>query len=300
MRRLCVKEPTNPHRGVGMLYEVELLKKYVEYVKEKKQNFTVLIVGATGSGKSTLMLHSWDIWTNGAMDLDLLAYDKMTTANVVKKGAEKGKFTFLAFDELDLSSYDALSKFNKKFIWVMKHIRGKQLITFACAPTLNDIDKRFWSESLCDYVAFVYAPQSRFYWISYKQLVAIHEKYGDLKLKTLADVASKYADFDCYFNQYTGEVWEEYSKLKEIGMDDVVEEFYEEFGKGERLSLAKAAKRIGYSVPTVKKYALKGIEEKALPESLRKGSGNWSIPVQYLDELRLYVENNMRVGGVSS
>lgn len=291
MRRKCPRENRNPARSYGAAFELAL-KKAKRYVETKDQNYTILVAGKTGSGKSTIDLHMWDVLEND-VDFERFGFTIKTSAKAYDKARKKGSGALFTLDELKLYARKSMSEYNTDFIDLLFSIRGQNLILAANAPSPRSIDKLFIEESLIDALIFIHASQARLLWITYDKLMKLLQDKGDLKFKTLKDYGEYYAEFDTYFGPVKGDVWKRYVDYKREGMEELGDRFVNKWGSGERYSGQKAADMMNVSYPTFKKWLTKGLKEKALPEDLKMPNGYWGIPEDLFDEVRLYVHNNL-------
>jgi ABC-type dipeptide/oligopeptide/nickel transport system ATPase component len=231
-----------------------------EHIKDKNDDFLVLIVGATGSGKSHLGLHILEQYLGEQASVNLIGLDKEGIAGGLQSAKNQPLPRFFMADEANLSKRDAMSKWNKELLDLYFAIRKLQIFHIWCNPSLDIIDKPFIEEKI---KGFIYIPSktknARVYFYFTKQsLIKIYEKYGDLKLRTLHKVRKRYAYYRGWFKEYNGFLKEEYNKKKDSRMDTKVDEFAEKWGMKQKddsiFRRGFVGKLLGLHKGTIKKY----------------------------------------------
>lgn len=293
-----MKEVRDPSRSFGLLFELALLKAK-RYVFDRDQNFTILVAGRTGSGKSTVDLHMWSV-LEGELDLDRFGFDVKGSARAYDVARKLGRGALFTLDELKLYARKSMSEYNTDFIDLLFSIRGENLIMAGNAPSARSVDKLFIEEALIDVLIFIHKSQARLLWIPFDRLMDMLKDHGNISYSTLQDKGEFYAEFDTYFSRASPEMWSQYSIAKREGMKATGDKFVEKYAHGERFSLAKTADMLNVHEQTLRKYIVQGIADKSLPDNLKAPSGRWSIPEDFVDELRLYLDKHSGMGGVSS
>lgn len=232
------------------------IKGVKDHIKAKNDDFLVLIVGATGSGKSHLGLHILEKYLGEKANVNLIGLDKEGIANGLQSAKNQPLPRFFMSDEANLSKREAMTKWNRELLDLYFAIRKLQIFHIWCNPSLDIIDKPFIEEKI---KGFIYIPSKTknarvYFYFTKKSLIQIYEKYGNLKLRTLHKVRKKYAYFRGWFKEYNGFLKEAYNKKKDSRIDFKIEEFAEKWGNNGKLKRSGIAKHLGFASCTIIRY----------------------------------------------
>lgn len=214
----------------------ELLKRVaaatIKAVTSKNDDSIELFVGDTGTGKSSLGAH-YVTELDPDFSVDYVSFTRDGFAKVLQAVSQKKGLRIAFNDEANISKRDSLTKFNKDMIDLYFSIRGLNIIHVWCNPSLDMLDKVFIEERIKG-VFYVYSKGEnvrRYYYFPVKNLLKILEKYKNLKLKTLKQVAGKYALYCGWFTKFEGEWWERYLEKKQFRMVEKVNDFFYKYAK---------------------------------------------------------------------
>jgi len=272
------------------------------HIKVQNDDFLILIVGATGSGKSHLGLHILEEYLGEKANVNLIGFDKEGIANGLKSAKNQPLPRFFMGDEANLSKRDAMSKWNKELLDLYFAIRKLQIFHIWCNPSLDIIDKPFIEEKI---KGFIYIPYKTkyarvYFYFTKKDLIKIYEKYGNLKLATLHKVRRKYANFRGWFKEYNGFLKEGYNRKKDSRIDCKIEEFADKWGNNDKLKRSGIAKHLGFANCTIIRYQKILIERGLLIENdnyFISSAGNYTFNDSVLvlfEELAQEMLNNQK------
>jgi hypothetical protein len=224
--------------------------------EKQKDDCLFLIAGKTGTGKSTLLLWLYSIYTPN-QELRFVPRSQAEFASSLKatKGIPIGDRVLL-YDEAEAGKRDSMSKWNKDLIRVYSKIRGKRIFHAWCYPDSDMIDNKIISNRV-NGIFVTYEKNTdgirRYYYFSQEKINAFLTEYGKLKLDLLIEKANKYAAFEGYFTEYDGALRDAYFARKEEGMDEEIDTFSDKYsGKpSDFLGTTHIAKKLRVSTRTV-------------------------------------------------
>lgn len=223
----------NKDRDFDEVFENVLLRIKKD-MKEKNDDFLLMCVGTTGTGKSSLMLHAYELLDPDESDVKFVGLNPKDFATALYKARKRKGFRFSGNDEANISKRDSLTKFNKDIIDLYFAIRGLEIFHWWNNPSADYIDKIFIEERIKGLIYIFTKDKDRprkYYYFRKVDLLRLYEKYGDLKLKTLDKVGNEYKYYEGWFRPYKGKLWEPYLEKKRDRMEEKVDTFYEKYGK---------------------------------------------------------------------
>lgn len=224
--------PYDRNRNYDILYE-KLILSIRKTIDEKDDDFLGLYIGQTGTGKSNLMLHGYELFDPDGCSVDLIGIDKRTHANALKSAKEKPNKRFCADDEANVSSRDAMTKYNKDKIDLYYAIRGVRIFHAWCNPSAQTLDKVFIKERIKGlfFVATKDVDRPRVYYYFRKvDILKMLEKEGDLEIQTFKKSAKNYAYYKGWFRAYKGKLLKDYLDKKSARMSDKIDMFADRWG----------------------------------------------------------------------
>lgn len=260
----------------GFKFVIAAAKKAIT---EKNDDFLVMGVGFTGTGKSNQLLHGYELFAEEEATVEQIALTRKDFASSLKRAKESQTVRFVGYDEANVNKRDALTKWNKQVLDLYWSIRGLRIFHWWCNPSLDFIDKPFIEERIKG-VFFVFTKDVKrprlYYYFRKKDILALYEKTGDLKLKTLKKHGKKYAYYRGWFRPYTGRLLQEYLAKKESRMEEKIEEFFNDYGDN-NYNLTDAGKILGVGAPTVKKWCKLGQQQHLTDGIVINASGTFRI-----------------------
>jgi ABC-type dipeptide/oligopeptide/nickel transport system ATPase component len=216
----------------------EILEKTTDYIKSeiksKDDDFLLMVVGATGTGKSMLVLHIMERYLNSEASINYLALNKNDFATALYSAKEKKGFKMCVNDEANISKRDSLTKYNKEVIDLYMSIRGLNIFHVWCNPSVDMIDKHFIEERINGLIYVRTKDINRprlYYFFPKKNLLKLWEKEKNLKMETLNKHRKTFSSYVGWFRDYKGCLREPYLKKKDNRMTEKVDYFYEKYGK---------------------------------------------------------------------
>src|SRR6056297_131104 len=175
-RNIVRKAPYNLSRNFDIYTEktVHAIKKHI---KEKDDDYLVLLIGDTGSGKSTLMLHMYECYDSEGCSVEYIGVDNETHAKALQKAKDKELPRFVADDEANVNKRGAMTRKNRDKLDLYMAIRGLNIFHVWCNPSIDIIDRPFVEERI-KAVCYVVKDQGRkrtdarvFYWFKRKAVI---------------------------------------------------------------------------------------------------------------------------------
>ncbi len=242
------------------------LKKGIEYIrdhiKDKDDDFLMLIIGNPGTGKSNLGEHILEEYTRENLSVDLVAFSQDEFATTLKKVSMMAQPKALLYDEANVQKRDSLSKWNKRLLDLYYTIRGENILHIWANPSLNMIDAVFIKERI-KAVIFVKGNEvnkPRLYWYFRKNdFMRILTKYETLDINILNRVKGEYAYYRGWFKKYDGKIADDYLKKKNARMKSKIDDFYADFAKTDingdvKLTVTELANKLGVTTATINRY----------------------------------------------
>lgn len=287
--------PYRRDRDYDEILERKIIPGIQYTIEQKHQDFLLINVGATGTGKTSLGLHIYECYAGDLASIDYVSLNQQDLAVGIKLASAQPRRRFSMFDEANVSKRDASSRFNKDLIGVYFAIRGLEIFSEWNNPSLDYIDKPFIEEKLNAVIVVIdkSAPPKprRYLFFTREGILRLLAEHGDLKLETIRRHGRKYALYMGWFKQYRGRLWKDYEKKKQARMEHKVDDFYEKYGKAKPVSLAEAARRLRCAENTIRKYAPLAIKEGALRADCKSAGGHWRFEESDLKILQGYISD---------
>lgn len=246
--------PYDRDRDYDIVFE-NIIKEVGRTLGTKDDDFLEMCIGTTGTGKSNLMMHAYELLDPEHCTVDAIGLDRVTHAQALKAATTLKGIRFCANDEANVNKRDALTRYNKMLIDLYMAIRGLQIFHWWNNPSVDMLDKVFVEERIKGLIFIVTKDKDRprvYYYFTKDGLLRLFEKTkGKLTMKTLKKYAKEYAYYKGWFRAYTGKLSADYLKKKEARMVDKVEDFFKEFGQEDISTQADMAKTFGVDPSTV-------------------------------------------------
>lgn len=248
-----------------------VIKSVRDSLEKNDDDFLLMAVGETGTGKSVLMLHAMEHYLAEDASVDYIGLNKESFATALKLCKEKERPRFCANDEANISKRDSLTKYNKAVIDLYLSIRGLNIFHWWNNPSLDMIDKHFIEEKIKGVIYIVTKDRDRprvYYYFRKKDLLKLWDKYGNLKLQTLKKYRKEYAYYKGWFRDYTGFLKKDYLEKKNQRMSDKVDEFFDNYGEENTslLTKSKIAKKMNITAQSIYNYTKALIKSGELVE----------------------------------
>ena len=267
-----------------------MLSKLIVSIKDKitrkDDDFLVLAIGDTGSGKSMLMLHVYDEFAGDEACIDQVSFTKDGFADSLNLALRHDKgIRFVGNDEANVSKRDALSKFNKDLLDLYYSIRGLNIFHWWSNPSVDMIDKPFIKDRVKGLFLITTKSMDRprvYYYFKKDKLLQVYEKYKNLDIKTLRSVRKRYSFYKGWFRDYNGRLKQAYLDKKNPRMVDKVKEFLNKYGTvktntGQKLyDKHYVAQMLQYSPSTVSTFLKTGVLERQV-DVITSGNGTRNL-----------------------
>jgi len=243
-------------------------------IKDKDDDFLLMLIGATGSGKSMLGLHIMDDYMQDEANIDFVGLNRKDFALSLNKVRERKGLKMCIYDEANISKRDSLTKFNKKLIDLYMAIRGLNIFHIWCNPSIEMLDKFFIQERINGviYCRTKDTTKARlYYYFNKKAILKILQKYGNLRIETIDKCRRKYATYVGWYKDYTGKLREPYIEKKNARMEEKVVDFFKEYGYADEESNdmvegTEMQKIMGLSYCTLRNYVIELKEKGAITD----------------------------------
>lgn len=231
---ICHQPSTNKYYDKWLEESTVCIK---HHIYKQQDDWLSLIIGATGTGKSNLALHLFQLYLQEKADIKYCGLNRSSIAEAMKYAKDNPLPRCCWLDEANISKRDSLTKFNKDMIDLFLSVRGLNVFWIWCNPSLDYMDKHFITERIN---GFYYIPQKMvgarpYYYFSRDNTLKIYKKYGNLTEKLLHKVRKKYAVYKGWFKEFPDcDLKRKYLEKKGVRMDEKVEEFFATYANTEK------------------------------------------------------------------
>ena len=193
-------------------------------------DFLMVIVGDTGSGKSMFGLHLLEMWykivlQKGSVDPELIKNVNTDYKKWVRRFKDLDAYDMNIYDEgaTALDSKDAMSKLSKDLSKLFNVFRSKRFFSVIILPSFFNLNKYFRENRLRCVVWVDKRGRAKFFDKKYgvKYLNAYNER------RPVKDMNRARPFLIVNFPDYKGILREPYEKMKDQGVDDILDEVIE-------------------------------------------------------------------------
>lgn len=267
-----------------------------ETINSKDDDYLLPIIGTTGTGKSRLALHLYEIFDSDDCSVDYIGLDQKDFATAIKNAKDKDHPRFCCYDEANVNRSAHMTKWNQDLEDLYLAIRGLQIFHVWNNPTAQKFPRTFIEERVKGliYIFSKDVGKPRLFYFFTK--AALLQMYDDSKKllshQNIKKFAKKYALYRGWFKDYKGKLMEPYNNKKLARMDVKVDSFFDKYASEDLLSQVQAAKQIGVSDKTVANWfdKLGGI---MVPDEdyVLTGAGHKRFTQSGVEKLRDYGQN---------
>jgi len=255
----------------GRLYDrgfEYVMKDAAKKIEEKNDDFLIMCVGETGTGKTNLSFHAMTLYLKEKADFKYFTIRQQDFADMMKKIVKEPLPRFLCFDEANVDRRESMTKFNRQLIKLYFKIRKLNILHWWNNPSADMIDLRLIKERIKGLI-YIFTKDVKkprlYYYYTKDGLLKLYEKHGNLTHKTLRKHAKKFAFFRGWFWEYNGKLWDEYNNMAVDRTIEDVNEFSEIYGSNKKgLTGAAIGRKIGVSKGTIMRYSKSMIENEIL------------------------------------
>src|SRR6056297_403636 len=256
--------------GIDPILRESFIPALKKHIKEKDDDYLLLAIGDTGTGKSTLFLHVLEKYLGEKSSENLIGLDKQQIADAFKRVSLMDHPRAWVCDEANFSKRDSMSKFNKDLIDLYMSVRGLNILHLWCNPSLEMIDKYFVEEKI---KGIFFCPSKikgrrPYYYIEKKQLLQIIKKYKKISLDILSKVKKKYAKWKGWYCDYNGFLKKRYLEKKNNRMVDKISKFHQIYGTSKWHTTTFVADKLNVKTSTINKYIRLLTRQKKLEEGI--------------------------------
>lgn len=245
---------------------------------DKGDDFRLLIVGDTGTGKSNLALWIMDMFLGDKADIKYFGLNERQFAQAIKYAKEVRRagerYVLTAFDEANVLGTETMTPFNRALLKLYGEIRGLGLFHVWCTSLPGQLQSGFIDDCI-DAIIFIYTKTDDFprlyYFFDRAAIDKLRREEGGgrfkarLTLDLLRDKAKYYATYKGCFRPYDGALLNDYLERKSSKIDDRVDNFYETYGS-EWLSMAEIAREQHVNAQTIHNWFEKAVAGNYLYE----------------------------------
>lgn len=249
-----------------------LIKTIKAFQDDNNDDYFLLIVGETGTGKTSLGLYSYELYSGEDAVINQVGLNQQDFARAIKSAmtnSKRGLRGFCMFDEANVFGREAMTPFNRDVIRLFLEIRGLKIFHIWCTPSLAMLDNALIDDKVNGLI-FIYTKTKDhprlYYFFTRDDIDKMRRQEGtkSAKARLTMDLLRKkskyYATYKGCFRQYNGVLLEDYLTKKQEKMVDRVDEFYEKWGS-ERLSQADMSREALVAESTINNWVSKAVRE---------------------------------------
>lgn len=293
----CYITQYDPSRSYDPILPL-IVSRVKRILRDEDDDFLLLCVGETGSGKSNLMLHTYALFDPEGASISYIALNRRDHARALKNAKDKDGLRFCGDDEANVSKREALTQYNRERIDLYYSIRGLNMFHWWSNPSADMIEKAFVKERIRGIIVVFKVSRFKdvrfYYFFTKRAVLTILEKEKNLDLRTLRKNAKKFASWMGWFKEYQGPLKDPYLEIKGARMDEKVESFNDKWGAGEAFSLADLCREFGVTDDTLRKYVRMAIKKGLFSEEdIKNPVGRYS----FSQEHKVLLEDLMKSKG---
>jgi ABC-type dipeptide/oligopeptide/nickel transport system ATPase component len=242
-----------------------LVKDIKKTIADKNDDYMLFITGTTGSGKSMLSLHIYEVFAGDEVSIGAIGLNRNSHAKALDFASKQPRdCRFCIYDEANISRRSHAENYNKKLLNLYFQIRGLNIFHIWSNPSVNILEKPFIEERLKGLIYIHSKREPRvFSFFTKKALVDIMNKNkGKITHQVLAKNKDK-ALYKGWFFDYNGRLRQQYDSEKDNKMRQAIFEFSSEFSeeeedfKANHYSKQQLANKLKVAYSTVTKHLQK-------------------------------------------
>lgn len=233
---------------------VNLIKKIRETIGNKDDDFLLPIVGTTGTGKSRLSLHLYELFDEDC-SVDFIGLDQKDFATALNNAKNKDHPRFCCYDEANINRQQHMTSWNKDLEDLYMAIRGLQIFHVWNNPTAQKFPRTFIEERIKGLIYVFTKDKDKprlFYYFNKAGMLKMYDACkGELSHRNMKKHAKKHAMYRGWFRDYKGKLMTDYNNKKLSRMDIKVESFFEKYADQDLMTQAQVAKALGVTDRTI-------------------------------------------------
>ena len=211
---------------------VDMISAAVKRIS-KDDDFLLMCVGETGSGKSVLTLHGYELVDPENCSIDFISFCPEDHAKGMKDLMQKKEgVRFIANDEANIQKRNSSTKYNKDLIDLYFSIRGLNFFHWWNNPSLDIIDKVFIREKI-NGVIYIMNKDIKyprlFSYFTKEAMLKIIDEHKIITLDILKKNVAKHALAVGWFRDYQGKLLKDYKAKKKSRMENKVDDFFDKY-----------------------------------------------------------------------
>lgn len=285
-----------PDTPTGPLF-LKVIDGIAQVMDEGTDHFPLFIMGDTNTGKSSVLLTIYDRLFLRAT-VDNIAFTRAEFARVQARVATEDHPRFVGYDEADVNSKEAMSRWNRDIKKLFDNTRFSKILWVLCNPSVRGLDKAFIEDEVIKGLVVIIDKATdrprRLVYYRKKDLLKLVDAGISLSLRNLIKkpIMVKYAYLLSWFRKYDGRLWVAYQEKKTKRVEEHHLTFGETWGKGS-FNQGAVAKQLHVNPKSVKRYTELLIEEGQIRvEDVLSPSGHWSYTKDHIDLLRSRMQQN--------
>lgn len=248
--------------NVGQRFE-EFVLSANKNVVNKNDDFVMLIVGTTGTGKSNLGL-----WVQSLIvptpKIEQIALTRADLARAIDAELEApSDHRYIQYDEGKLSRRDWASEWSKELLELYHDVRGLNIFHTWCTAMPNLLDREF-IKSRVGCLIFIYTKDidrpRHFLLFTKTDLLRFLDQNDNISMDTLKKYGKSHASMQSWFKEYTGPMSAAYADKKDARMRERVKQFAKKWG-GDTVSFTEVGRLENQSPQTVSNWVTAGLKE---------------------------------------
>lgn len=222
-------------------------------VVNKNDDFVMLIVGTTGTGKSNLGLWVQEIIVP-VPKIEQIALTRADLARAIDAELEApSTHRYIQYDEGKLSRRDWASEWSKELLELYHDVRGLNIFHTWCTAMPNLLDREF-IKSRVGCLIFIYTKDidrpRHFLLFTKTDLLRFLDQNDNISMDTLKKYGKSHASMQSWFREYDGPMSVAYADKKDARMRERVKQFAKKWG-GDEMDQVDAAKHLGVTKQAV-------------------------------------------------
>lgn len=227
----------------------------------KDDDFLLTIVGTTGTGKSSLSLHLYELFDEQGCSVEFIGLDQKDFATAVQNAKNKEQPRFCCYDEANVNRSAHASNWNKDLEDLYLSIRGLQIFHVWNNPSAQKFPRTFIEERMKGMIYIFTKDKDRprlFYYFTKKGMLDLYDECkGKMSHQNFSKLGKKYAKFRGWFKDYDGKLLNDYRNKKSSRMDVKVDDFFSKYASEDVLTITQVAKQFGVHQNTIARWFAK-------------------------------------------
>lgn len=284
-----IQDDYDKDRSFGAMFEKVIRVSYNTMMR-KDDDYLLLVVGMTGSGKSRLGMHIYSIISE-TPDISQIALNQSDFSRALVNASKLKGERYLQYDEGKVNRQQWSSKWFQDILGIYHDVRGLHIFHVWCSAYPEWLPKTFIQERVKGMIVIVSKHENKpreFLFFTQRDLLRFMEQNDKLTIGVLRKYGEKHASFKSWFKNYKGPLEDAYKKKKDDRMHSLVNEFFKKWN-GETIKPATLAGEVGIDPSTMTTYINRFIEDKTFEMNTHyivNGAGKVALLPEGADYMR--------------